>query len=219
MEFDTITNGIPDGWTELDLNSIVTIKHGYAFKGAFFSDDPTSKILLTPGNFKVGGGVQFKKMKYYNEDGPIDQDYVLERDELLVTMTDLSKESDTLGFPLLVPEFHETTFLHNQRLGAVRPVEGQPFYRYFLFHLFCDYRYRGVVKGSATGTSVKHSSPTRILAYKQVLPPYTNKLISMFDDFARETNTQCQNLLRTNESLADARDLLLPRLMNGEIAV
>ncbi len=215
-----IVDGVPDGWEPLDLNSIISIKHGFAFKGEFFMEEPTSRILLTPGNFKVGGGIKIEKLKYYSEEASLSEEFVLGKDDLLITMTDLSKSSDTLGYPLLVPELNDLLFLHNQRLGKVNPKEGMPFYRFFLCEMFKDFRYRSYVQGSASGTSVKHTSPKKILSYKPLSPPYNKSaLLKKFDEFVGDLNTQCQNLLCTNLRLAEARDLLLPRLMNGEITV
>ena len=214
----TVRDGVPEGWEPTDLTSIMTIKHGYAFKGKFFSKETTPRILLTPGNFRIGGGIKLEKVKYYLEQGPIDEEFLLSKNDLLVTMTDLSKASDTLGYPLLVPELNKMLFLHNQRLGKVLPKKDKPFYRYFLHEMFKDFRYRSYVKGSSSGTTVKHTSPRKILSYRPILPPYKEStLLSKFDQIAEKFNTQCQNLLQTNQALAKARDRLLPRLMNGTL--
>jgi len=76
-----IIDGVPEGWRKRPLNDLLEIKHGFAFKGEFFSDDPTSLILMTPGNFKIGGGIKLDKKKYYSEDAPVPEDYVLEENE------------------------------------------------------------------------------------------------------------------------------------------
>ena len=57
------------------LRGILTICHGYAFKGEYFSDKKTTDILLTPGNFEIGGGFKDSKLKYY--DGPVEKKYIL----------------------------------------------------------------------------------------------------------------------------------------------
>src|SRR4051812_46675811 len=101
------------------LGELIDISHGYAFKGEFFSDEHTHLILLTPGNVKVGGGFSFQKRKYYSEQGPLDEKYVFKSGDMFVTMTDLSKVGDTLGFPAIVPDIGEYKFLHNQRLGRI----------------------------------------------------------------------------------------------------
>ncbi|MGF1615710.1 MAG: restriction endonuclease subunit S [Gammaproteobacteria bacterium] len=52
--------------------------------------------------------------------------------------------------------------------------------------------------------------------YKVPLPP--KHLLDMFDEIANKTFDQIRILVAQNDKLAKARDLLLPKLMNGEIA-
>lgn len=40
-------------WTKRKFGDLITIKHGFAFKGEYFSDSPTNNILLIPGNFSI----------------------------------------------------------------------------------------------------------------------------------------------------------------------
>ena len=214
-----ITDGVPEGWEIVKLKDYINVIHGCAFKGAYFSDTETQLILLTPGNFKVGGGIKFDKLKFYSEAGPLDERYVLSKEDLLVTMTDLSKMSDTLGYPMLVPDHSKYTFLHNQRLGKVEPISTF-FPKYFLYCLFQDYRYRNHVVGSASGVAVKHTSPTKILSFKVPLPEMRRGgLVDDFNNITQNSFLQIEMLIRMNHSLQKARDLLLPKLMNGEIPV
>jgi type I restriction enzyme, S subunit len=152
-----------NNWSEKKLGEFVTIEHGFAFKGEFFSDEPPGDILVTPGNFRVGGGFKNDKPKYYR--GSVPENYVLSPGDLIVTMTDLSKEGDTLGYPAIVPDVPGVRFLHNQRIGKVlrRPSADIDFK--FLFYRLCARDYRHEVLASATGTTVKHTSPARITAF------------------------------------------------------
>jgi hypothetical protein len=38
-----------DSWREYRLGDLMDIKHGFAFSGDYFRDDPQGDILLTPG--------------------------------------------------------------------------------------------------------------------------------------------------------------------------
>ena len=71
------------------LNKFIKIKHGYAFKGDYISTENNGIVLVTPGNFCIGGGFKENKCKYFTGDYP--KDYVLQPNSLIVTMTDLSK--------------------------------------------------------------------------------------------------------------------------------
>ena len=173
-------------WTDVRLGDLVSIKHGYAFDGKFFRDEPPGDILLSPGNFAVGGGFQQGKRRYFR--GPVPAEFILETGDLLVTMTDLSKSGDTLGYPALVPPGPSgMRYLHNQRLGKVevRPdVQVEPRY---LYYLLCDRPYRDEVLASATGSTVRHTAPSRIEAYRFRLPPLDEQrrvsgILGAFDD-------------------------------------
>jgi type I restriction enzyme S subunit len=199
------------------LSSIINVIHGYAFQGSHFSDEPTSRVLTTPGNFRAGGGIKYDKLKFYSEEGPLESAYVFEPMDLMVTMTDLSKAGDTLGFPAFVPKLNGLSFLHNQRIGRVVPL-GEFLPKHFLYCVFCDERYRHHIVGGATGMSVKHTSPTRILNYTLALPK-DGKLIHAFEDFARPVFQQTNCLIEGVENLRRTRDLLLPRLLSGQVAL
>ena len=158
------------GWPDVELGDLIDIKHGFAFKGSFFRDEPQGDILLTPQNFAIGGGFKGDKFKYY--EGSTPEDFILHKGDLLVTMTDLSKQSDTLGYPAFVPANADgCRFLHNQRLGKVVPKNNTEGDLRYIYYLMCSDAYRDEVLASATGTTVKHTSPSRIKKFRFSLPP------------------------------------------------
>ncbi|HBQ07760.1 MAG TPA: restriction endonuclease subunit S, partial [Halomonas sp.] len=150
------------------LGDLFKVKHGFAFKGEFFTDQQQSEILVTPGNFAIGGGFQDEKRKYYR--GPVPTDYVLQPGQIVVTMTDLSKQSDTLGFAARVPN-DANVWLHNQRVGLLVFNPSAEADARFVEYLLRSHEYRAWVIGSATGTTVKHTSPSRIEAFRTLVPP------------------------------------------------
>jgi len=160
-------------WLPACLRDLIEVKHGFAFSGEFFSDEPTTNILLTPGNFAIGGGFKTDKLKYYT--GSVPHEYVLEPEDLMVTMTDLSKESDTLGYPALVPASPGKRYLHNQRLGRVVILDESELDKHFLYFLLRTQDYRNEVLASASGSVIKHTSPDRIRAFEFSLPPLTEQ--------------------------------------------
>lgn len=209
-----LVDGLPKGWRKVKLSELIVIKHGYAFKGEFFSDFEEDNILLTPGNFKIGGGFNSVKFKYYN--GEIPQEYILQRNDLVVTMTDLSKAGDTLGYSALVPTIKGKILLHNQRIGKVLFHSELPL-KYFLYWTMRQDNYRHFVLGSATGSTVKHTSPSRICDYEILLPQ--EFILSEFETLIKTlTDKQQENEMQIYK-LTQTRDTLLPKLMSGQLAV
>ena len=172
-------------WKPCRLSDIITIKHGWAFKGEYFSEEPTDDILLTPGNFLIGGGFKSSKFKYYN--GEVPSSYILKSGDVIVTMTDLSKQADTLGFSAKVPNDKNKRYLHNQRIGLVG-LKDNDFDLEFIYWLLRTESYQKFVAGSATGATVKHTSPTKIYFYKFLAPKLKStqkrisSILSAYDD-------------------------------------
>ncbi|MGK7958141.1 MAG: restriction endonuclease subunit S [Crocosphaera sp.] len=206
---------IPKGWEVIKLEKLIDIKHGYAFKGEFFSTEPQGDILLTPGNFAIGGGFKEDKFKYYV--GEVPDEYILQEGDLLVTMTDLSKASDTLGYPAFIPPEKEYRYLHNQRLGKIIFKSHIPVTNLYLYYLLRTDAYRHEVLASATGTTVKHTSPNRIQAFEFPFP--NNNLAFKFDSLVKPFYQKHSYNNLQSETLANIRDTLLPKLMSGEIRV
>lgn len=154
-------------WKEVTLGSMLDIKHGYAFPGEGITTEETDHILVTPGNFEIGGGFKASKFKYFQ--GDIPQEYVLSEGDLIVTMTDLSRDGDTLGYSALVPKIDGKNFLHNQRIGLVS-VKDDEVSDAFLHWLMRSRKYRFYVLGSATGSTVRHTSPDRIKRIEIEIP-------------------------------------------------
>ena len=182
-------------WPQVQLSELIAVKHGFAFKGEYFCDFPTAYQLVTPGNFAIGGGFQPGKGKYYS--GPVPNDYVLQEGEVVVTMTDLSKAADTLGFAAVVPKTLGTTWLHNQRVGLVEVRPDAPVTLSYVHYLMRSDDYRHWVVSSATGSTVKHTAPSRICSFSFRLPPIAEQVeiattLGSLDDritLLRETNT------------------------------
>ena len=151
------------------LGKYIRVKHGFAFKGAHFTEEVRSDVLLTPANFAIGGGFQDARLKYYA--GPVPNGYVLQPGDLVITMTDLSKAADTLGYPALIPNSAERRYLHNQRIGLVEICHDAPLDKRFLFYRLRAGDYRHHILATASGSTVHHTSPSRVYEFRTALPP------------------------------------------------
>ncbi|UIJ75048.1 restriction endonuclease subunit S [Acinetobacter sp. SH20PTE14] len=194
--------GFSRDWHSSKLSDYISIKHGFAFNGEFFSDKETDYCLLTPGNFMIGGGFKAEKFIYYK--GEVPKNYILKENDLIVTMTDLSKESDTLGLPALLPSIAGKTLLHNQRLGFII-FENLELEKEFLFYLLQTKSYHKYIVLSATGTTVKHTSPSKILGFTCKIPePTEQKKIGEFFQKIDEKINLHQQQLQTLKNLKQA---------------
>ncbi|WP_180295630.1 restriction endonuclease subunit S [Raoultella planticola] len=216
-EFEETESGcLPAKWIYSDLSKLIDIKHGYAYKGEYFSEKPTDDILLTPGNVRIGGGFKLDKFKYY--DGEIPKDYIFEKDDIFVSMTDLSKECDSLGYAARIPYQENVRFLHNQRLGRVIISKHNSSAKEFIYQVLISQDYRNTVLGSVTGTTVKHTSPRKILSH--VIPHSINgEVEKKFDSICSSYSLSISKNNENNRILLQLRDTLLPKLISGELSL
>ena len=136
------------------------------------------------------------KPKYYY--GPIPKDYILHADDLIVTMTDLSKDGDTLGYSALIPQNSNCIFLHNQRIGLIEKISPE-IDKHFLYWIMRTYNYQKYIVNHCSGSTVKHTSPTNIGSYVFKAPSLEKQknLVSFLDNI--ETKIELNR--RINENL------------------
>lgn len=183
------------------LKDLISIKHGYAFKGEDFSDQPTQLQILTPGNVTIGGGFQFGKGKWLSLTTEYPKEYEFKAGDMFVSMTDLSKAGDTLGYPAIIP-VSDRVMLHNQRLGRVEvlPNVEEVVLKKYLYYAMRTREYHAYIVSGATGTTVRHTSPSKILDYEFDLPSYQEQqrivgILSPIEDKINVLNDVNDNLL------------------------
>lgn len=199
---------------KVPLSNFIAIKHGYAFKGDFISTEDNGVVLVTPGNFCIGGGFKESKCKYFISDYSID--YVLQPGDIIVTMTDLSKDADTLGYSALVPDISGRKYLHNQRIGLVQKISNELPLAYIYWYMR-SFVYHLKIVGSASGSTVKHTSPGRIL--EQLISVPESTILSTMLPLLENINQEVSANNKENQKLIEIRDALLPKLMSGELDI
>lgn len=149
---------------KIKLGECLTVKHGWAFKGEYFSNNGVQSIL-TPGNFYERGGFKPNdgKERYYM--GQYPKEYLCNKGDLIVAMT--QQAEGLLGSTAIVPE--DGKYLHNQRIGLVTCDESK-LLPLFAYYLFMTKSVRIQLERSASGTKVKHTSPEKIYDVVVSLP-------------------------------------------------
>ena len=183
-------------WRQRRLGDVLEIKHGFAFKGEFFSNTGEF-VLLTPGNFREEGGLRLKGEKEKHYTGNFPEEFLLRQGDLLVAMTDLTQNAPILGSTAFIPE--DGRFLHNQRLGKIVNLKTNEVLPKFVFYLFNTASVRGHIKGSASGATVRHTSPSRIYDVPVELPllPVQRRIVgilSAYDELIENNQRRIQIL-------------------------
>jgi type I restriction enzyme, S subunit len=96
-------------------------------------------------------------------------------------------------------------YLHNQRLGLVRPFEDRADLR-FLYHLFNTNLIREQLRNSSSGTKVRHTSPERIYRAKVSVPDVSTQrkiaaILTAYDDLIEVNKRRIALLEKMAEEL------------------
>jgi type I restriction enzyme S subunit len=207
-----------DGWVEERLGSVCEIKHGFSFDGAEFSNDipKGNPLIITPGNFTEDGKLLFNERNTKRFSGKPPADFLFEVGDLVVVMTDLSSKMKILGKPAFV---ETDNVLHNQRIGRFVFLSDR-IQKRFLYYFMMSARFLKNIKGSATGTMVKHTAPRRILS--NVIPfPRDKKeqlaVVAKFDALRKETQRLESIYQQKLAALEALKKSLLHQAFSGQL--
>lgn len=209
IEEDEKPFDIPFSWRWTRLGNVASLKHGHAFSSEFFTEEPSSFVLTTPGNFYETGGFRDRgsKRKYY--EGPVDSEFIFDPGDLIIPMTE--QAAGLLGSPAFIPN-DGRTYIHNQRLGKMifKKDVVHPEYAFWFFN---SSFFRSELARTCTGMKVRHTSPDRVLRALVPVPPLaeqhrivakTEELIALCDCLKERLQTARATQLQLADSLVDA---------------
>ena len=204
---DSPLGKIPEGWEIGTLGTISTIIPGYAFKSKDWSKTgiPVIKIKnIHPNNLIDTDQVDFV------QEGILSQKhdkYWLHNGDILIAMT-----GATAGKVGKIRS--KVSMLLNQRVAKFEPKQN---YREFLWCTVCSPSAEKGFFALADGAAQPNMSGSQIENVELLLPK-TN-LISDFNEIVSPFIKGVDNMLLRNQILRQTRDLLLPKLISGEIDV
>lgn len=203
-----IIDGVPEGWEEGCVGDIVNVQSGYAFKSKEWQieGNPVIKIKNIEDNSIELNNCQCVSQSVADKA----QKFLLSGGDFLIAMT-----GATVGKVGIMPRTKKNYYL-NQRVGIMRPIiQSKP--TPFLFSFFNTENAQNQILNFAAGSAQPNISPTQIESIKLLLPK--ESLFKKYMEICNPLFSQRLILMEQNDKLKQARDLLLPRLMNGEIEV
>ena len=201
-----IIDGLPAGWERLYLADVVTTQYGHT---ASASDDEEGPKFLRGTDINKRSFIDWSTVPYCPEQGLDFNKYkLLPGDIIAIRMADPGKVA-------IVEEPVRAVFAsYLVRLKIKPPGEIPPI---FLFMTLMGERYQGFIRASSSGATRKSASAKLLTDFHFDLPPQS--LLQRFAEQVIPLRGMIRKLVDQSASAARARDLLLPRLMNGEITV
>ena len=195
---DTPEGPLPVGWEQKAFSELADFMNGFAFKPAHFEDEGLPIIKIP----ELRSGISAKTPRNSGDDVP--DKYRVQIGDLLFSW------SGTFA----ISEWTEGTGLLNQHLFLVRPATGveRGFLKQALRWAIPLFDNQGV------GATMKHIRRSA-LDHTKVPYPLGSKVLEQSNEIFSSNYEQVCNLRRANQTLAASRDLLLPRLISGQLSV
>lgn len=198
-------NGLPEGWEEIALSKICIFISGFAFKSGTYSKSGRYKIV-TIKNVKDR---RFDNSNFdFIEEIPnrMNRKCIINEGDILLSLTgNVGRTCIAFGDDILL----------NQRVAIIESVI--PKNRPYLYFLFGEDAFIHRVENLSNGVAQQNLSPVKLAELKIVFPTY--QLLSKFYELADPIMELIVDLTKANNVLQEARDILLPRLMNQTIVV
>ncbi|OIP29558.1 MAG: restriction endonuclease [Deltaproteobacteria bacterium CG12_big_fil_rev_8_21_14_0_65_43_10] len=204
-----IVDGVPEGWGKINFMDIISaIESGGRPKGGAIGDGVPS---IGAENVNGIGNYNYSNEKYVPEEyyQKMNKGKVISKDVLLY------KDGANIGRTTIVGYgFPHNKCCVNEHVFILRTKNNiQNWLYFFLSQDFIQQAIANLNSNSAQpGISQDKLSSLKIIFPKQ-------GIVRLFDDVAESTVKQIFMLSIQNQKLAQARDLLLPRLMIGTIEV
>ena len=193
---DSDLGPIPEGWDVRSFAELADFVNGFAFKPEHWLDEGLPIVKIK----ELKNGVTRDTPRYHGSD--VSEKYFVGDGSVLFSWSADLKAYVWASGPALL----------NQHLFDVRPYEVSPLFIFLSLNERMD-----EFRARAQGTTMKHIKRSALGEVKMALPE--TKLRDQFEGFARAMLDLQLNLSKQNRALREARDLLLPRLVSGELDV
>lgn len=219
VDFEPFGGKMPEGWKVGKLSEIADYLNGYAFSSKELLNEPGENCLdvFKQGHIKKGGGFipDGTKSWYPLSKCQKLKNYILKKGDILMAMTDMKGNVAILGNTAIMPV--DDKYIVNQRVGLLRAKKELNIDYPYLYLLTNDQdflmdlrsRANSGVQVNLSSTAIKESEVN--IAPKEVYKQFNDIILQLFEKIL--ANQQ------ENQKLANIRDTLLPKLMNGEIEV
>lgn len=203
----SVTDGLPNGWERVAFPDAVDFLEGPGLRNHQYREEgiPFLNIRTIKDD-----EIDFSKVQYL-DDNEVESRYthfLLAEDDHVVS------SSGTLGRVVTIRACHLPVMLNTSliRMRAKSRIATWFLKSYLKYGDFLDH-----VTSMATGAAQLNDGPMHLNALKLNVPSFT--VLELFEEQASGIFRQIKTLLDINLKLRAARDLLLPRLMSGEVEV
>lgn len=207
---DSLLGQIPQGWEIKRVGDVAATFRGRSYRSVDLADEGGIPFL----NLKCldrDGGFRRSGLKRYI--GDFKEVHLARKGDIVMAVTDMTQERRIVARAALVPSLDSEFGVFSMDLVRIEPKGEMP--KVFLYSFFRYSSFADEVKQHANGANVLHLSPERITDFRFSVPPAD--LMERFIRFVAPSLEQMDVLQNQTTNLRCTRDLLLPRLLSGQL--
>jgi type I restriction enzyme, S subunit len=201
---------IPEGWQVRKVAEVAQTFRGSSYRSVDLSEDGGLPFL----NLKCldrDGGFRRSGLKRYT--GKYRDTHVARKGDIVMAVTDMTQDRRIVARAALVPTLDNEFGILSMDLVRIEPRA--PMSKPFLYSFLRNSGFADEVKQHANGANVLHLAPERITDYRFVVA--SADVMKRFTDFYAPMLDRIDTLENVAANLRSTRDLLLPRLMSGQL--
>lgn len=201
---------IPEGWKVGTIGDYSKIRSGFAFKSSWWTDKGVKIVKIK--NISSSGNLDMSDCSYVSKENTLKaKEFSLKPGDLLIAMT-----GATIGKFCIVPILKEEMYV-NQRVGKFflgeKPILKAP----FIYGLLKSENIISQIINKGQGSAQPNISANDIETTSIILPP--EDIISKYNELVSPYFSLLIKNLNECDYLAQLRDILLPKLMSGELQI
>ena len=210
---DSAIGRVPMGWPIARLCEHTEAQKGLSYKGSGLSD--AGLPLHNLNSVLEGGGYKFEGIKFYTSE--FKERHLVHPGEVIVANTEQGHDCLLLGHAAIIPDSFGDEGLFSHHVYRLRIRAGSLLKPDFLCRLLNSQRVHDLVSGYGNGTTVNMLPIDGVEQPQFAVPP--QKFILAFDGLAANVRAREIRFVDENRRLAKTRDLLLPRLLAGQLTI
>lgn len=203
---------IPQGWEVKKLGEVAETFRGRSYRSVDLADEGGLPFLNLKCLDRDGGFRRSGLKRYIGEFKDI---HVAKKGDIVMAVTDMTQERRIVARAALVPTLDNEFGIFSMDLVRIEPKPMLP--KAFLYSFLRYSSFADEVKQHANGANVLHLSPDRITDFRFPAPP--TDLMRRFARFVTPVLEEIDTLANKIDNLRRTRDMLLPRLLSGQIEV
>jgi len=206
---------IPEGWQVDKFINQIKVSRGISYKGDGLTDIENGIPMINLNSVNESGGYKYQGLKFYS--GEYKERHIIKPGEIAITNTEQGHKYHLIGYPAVVPKSIGPVAIFTQHIYRATAKNESVLSNAFLYYLILQKPIREQIIGACNGTTVNMLKIDGLQSPIYTLPNI--EIVNLFTETIHAIWDKKETIQVENNELKTLRDLLIPKLISGEIMI